>query len=384
MTSSATVERPAAASDAADVLRAAADAGRAVRVVGGGTRQGWGRDVDAELELVTAGLDVPFEHNRGDLTAVLGAGTRLAAAQRTFAEAGQMLALDPPDRPDATIGGLVATGDSGPLRHRHGAVRDLILGATVALPDGSLARAGGRVIKNVAGYDLAKLMCGAFGTLGVVVEAVFRLHPRPAGTVTAVGSSANARALAAAAAALARAPLELACLDASWQGEQGAVLARAAGSAPDASAANAARTMTEAGLQASVEEDDEPLWRAQREGQRSAEGVLLRVSGNATQLPAVLDAARSESARMVGRAGLGLYWLTLPASDEPTAAAAVARVRERLRPSPCVILDAPPEVRAAVDPWDLPLGPELALMRRLKARFDPTATCNPGRFVGGI
>jgi len=168
--------------------------GGSVRIVGGGSKLGWGPQVDAERELSTAGLDRIVEHNAGDLTAVLEAGVPLAAAQEAFASEGQMLALDPPDR-GATIGGVVASADSGPLRSRFGGPRDLVLGVRVALPDGSVVKSGGKVIKNVAGYDLGKLMAGAFGTLGVIVEVAVRLHPRPEETATAAaGSGTGARA----------------------------------------------------------------------------------------------------------------------------------------------------------------------------------------------
>ena len=150
--------------DAAGVAAALREAARACACVGGGTKLGWGRPIEAP-ELSLAELDAIVEHNVGDLTAILQAGCPLATAREAFAADGQMLALDPPDD-GATIGGVVATGDSGPLRHRYGGPRDLVLGVQVALPDGSLARAGSKVIKNVAGYDLAKLMTGAYGTLG--------------------------------------------------------------------------------------------------------------------------------------------------------------------------------------------------------------------------
>src|SRR3954466_4788822 len=150
----------------------------AVRVRGGGTKLGWGRPGQPDVEFSTASLTDVVEHNEGDLTAILQAGVRLVDAQKQFADAGQMLALAPPTRHDATIGGLVAAGDSGPLRHRYGAARDLVLGVRVALTDGSVAHAGGKVIKNVAGYDLAKLFSGSFGTLGAILEVAVRLHPR--------------------------------------------------------------------------------------------------------------------------------------------------------------------------------------------------------------
>src|SRR5206468_1900573 len=151
--------------------------GLSVRVRGGGTKLGWGPPAAPDVELYTSALDEVVEHNAGDLTAVLQAGVPLAIAQDRFGQEGQELALDPPLAAGATIGGVVAAGDSGPLRHRFGAARDLVLGVRVALADGTVARAGGKVIKNVAGYDLAKLFAGSFGTLGAIVELAVRLHP---------------------------------------------------------------------------------------------------------------------------------------------------------------------------------------------------------------
>jgi glycolate oxidase FAD binding subunit len=296
-----------------------------------------------------------------------------------------MLALDPPAATGATIGGLVATGDSGPMRHRFGAVRDLILGVTVALPDGSVARAGGKVIKTVAGYDLAKLLAGSFGTLGAIVEVVFRLHPRPPSTATAVGHATDPAALAKAAAALAGAPLELLSLDVAWQAGRGAVMARAAGSAPRPAVEAAARLMRHAGAGAELIDDDQQLWADQRAAQRARDGgAVVRVSGRAGQLADILRAAEDQGARLAGRAALGLSWIALEPADPPAAAESVRRLRERLSPSPCTVLDAPAGVREEIDPWDLADGPELALMRRLKARFDPAGTCNPGLYVGRI
>jgi glycolate oxidase FAD binding subunit len=130
------------AQEIAATLRTAAEGGRGVRIRGGGTKAGWGRPVEPGAELATGGLDAIVEHNVADLTAVLQAGVPLARAQEAFAQAGQTLAVDPPDD-GATVGGVVATGDSGPIRHRYGAVRDLVVGVRVALPDGSVARAGG-------------------------------------------------------------------------------------------------------------------------------------------------------------------------------------------------------------------------------------------------
>jgi glycolate oxidase FAD binding subunit len=174
------VIEPGTESELAEVLRLANDAGLAVIPRGGGTKLGWGNPpTRADLILSTARLTEIIEHAWADLTVSVEAGCTIQRLQETLAQHGQRLALDPlwPER--ATIGGVLSTNDSGALRLRFGALRDLIIGATIALPDGTLASSGGKVVKNVAGYDLPKLVTGALGTLGVITRAVFRLHPLP-------------------------------------------------------------------------------------------------------------------------------------------------------------------------------------------------------------
>lgn len=365
-------------------MRACGAEGLRLRPRGGGTKLGWGSPVpDPDVEVVTTRLDRIVEHNAADLTAVLEAGVPLARAQEAFAEAGQMLALDPPlagPLGAATVGGVIAAGDSGPLRHRYGAARDLLLGMTVALSDGTLARSGGRVIKNVAGYDLPKLFAGSFGTLGLIVEVVVRLHPRPASTATAVGGSDDPEALGRAAVSVARAPLQLEHLDVVWGAGSGKVVAGAGGGAPEERARAAARLMHEAGCEAGVEEHDEARWQRHRAAQRPASGASVKVSGLAAELPRVLRAAALAGGSLVGRAGLGLSWITLPGDELVTR---IEELRRSLAPFACTLLDAPPEVREKVEVWGEP-GSAHALMRRVKERFDPRGVCNPGIFVGGI
>jgi glycolate oxidase FAD binding subunit len=363
-------------------LAAAARERRAVRFVGGGTKLGWGRAVDAEVEISTAGLDGIVEHNEGDLTAVLEAGVPFARAQKRFASAGQMIALDPPLRDEATVGGVFATGDSGPLRARFRGPRDLIVGMTVALPDGSVAKAGGKVIKNVAGYDLAKLFTGSFGTLGAILQVAVRLHPTPEETATAIGTSEDLEAVAAATSAVAHSPLEYHALDIRLEGGRASALARFGGVAPRPQAEAAARLL--GGLETEIASDDDGIWVRQREGQRSAGGTVVRVSGLPTGLPALLVAARRHSARVVGRAGLGLSWIALEGRGTDDAVAAIEELRGELSPAPCVVLDAPAEVRERVDPWGPVDDAAARLMARVKERFDPGGACNPGVFAGGI
>jgi glycolate oxidase FAD binding subunit len=383
-----TTQAPRTFEEAAAVLAAAAAEGCRVRILGAGTKLGWGNPgIPADTELHTTGLDQILEHNAGDMTATLEAGVPLELAQRTFAAAGQMLALDPPLRVSgsasgATIGGVVATGDCGPLRHRYGAPRDLVVGVTVALSDGTIARAGGKVIKNVAGYDLAKLFAGSYGTLGVILSLNVRLHPMHETSVTALGASTAAHVLASAAVALAAAALEFEALDVAWNGGRGTLLARCAGPEAPRRARRAARLMADAGLdEIDFSEQDGQLWEHQRAQQRSEAGALVRVSVAPTELATVLAAVEDCAGRLVGRAALGTSYIEV----EPGV---VDRLRALLPAGAVtVILDAPAALRAQVDPWGVDaerhVG-ELELMRRVKMRFDPSGTCNPGLFVGGI
>jgi glycolate oxidase FAD binding subunit len=378
--------RPATFQAAATMLARAAADGQTVRLRGGATKLDWGAPrSESPIELCTGRLASVVEHNTGDLTAVLQAGVRLADAQAQFATAGQMLALDPPlAAPDsreaaATIGGIVATADSGPLRHRYGAPRDLVLGLTVALSDGTIAQSGGKVIKNVAGYDLAKLFAGSFGTLGLILSVNVRLHPLPAGTATAFAADSDPDRLAVAARTLAAAPLELDALDIAWRAGRGGVLARCCGADPLRRAQRAAALLGDAGLtEVDVTAEDEALWERQRSGQRSRERAVVRVSARPSALAEVLRAAEDSGASVVGRAALGVSYVEVdPAAVEHLRGALPAGAR-------AVVHDAPAEVRSALDPWGGTEGPALELMRRVKARFDPAGACNPGVFVGGI
>ncbi len=379
------VEEPGSANEAAELLRSAATEGVAVRFRGGGTKLEWGSPVgEPDVVLSTKRMDRILEHNAADLTAVLEAGVPLAVAQAVFAASGQMLALDPPlGKADAaTIGGIVATGDSGPLRHRYGAPRDLLLGMTVALSDGAVATSGGKVIKNVAGYDLAKLFTGSFGTLGLIARVAVRLHPLPPRRVSAVGFGDDPDAVQRAAIALAHSPLELESLDIEWPDWSGKVMARCAGGAPEPRAQEAVRLMSKVGLSAQVEEGDEYLWDS--DNSRTDEATLVRVSALPSELARIIRIVQRLQGSLVARAGLGICWVWLPPLSSDDVVAALEDLRFSLAPFPCVVLDAPGHVRDKVDVWGSSEGPELQLMRRVKAGFDPAGVCNRGVFMGGI
>jgi glycolate oxidase FAD binding subunit len=356
---------PATVEELAQELRAADEAGHTVRLRGAGTKLGWVAAADAALEIATTGLDQVIEHNAGDLTAVLSAGVPLARAQELFAGEDQMLALDPPGA-DATIGGVVATGDSGPLRSRYGGPRDLVVGMRVVLADGTVAKSGGQVIKNVAGYDLAKLFAGSFGTLGAITEVSVRLHPASPQTATALGDADDPALIGRGAQALSHARLEQLGLDVSWAHCRGGVLSRSGGATPLPQAEAAQRVLDEAGLATEIREDDNGLWEAQRERQRSPAGLVAKVSALQTDLPELVRTAERHDATLVGRPALGLFWLRL---DEGSPGELVSELRGRYVTA---VLDRPEgleiEREAGLEP-----GAEL-LMRRVKERFDPKGT----------
>src|SRR5437879_482037 len=174
------VIEPGAERELSEILRLSNEAGLAVIPRGNGTKLGWGNPpTRADLILSTTRLNEIIEHAWADLTVTVEAGCTIQRLQETLSQHGQRLALDPLWPEKATVGGVLSTNDSGALRLRFGALRDLIIGVTIALPDGTLASSGGKVVKNVAGYDLPKLVTGALGTLGVITRAVFRVHPLP-------------------------------------------------------------------------------------------------------------------------------------------------------------------------------------------------------------
>ena len=213
------VASPSSTAEASALMRAAASAGLAVVPRGAGTGLSWGApptrcDLVVDLRL----MDQVIEHAAGDLVARVQAGVTIGQLAAVLASAGQQLAVDAPD--DATVGGVVATGTAGPRRFRYGAPRDLLIGLTVVRADGVIAHSGGKVVKNVAGYDLGKLFSGSQGTLGLITEATFRLHPRPAAVAWVTGEfePANRAGAVAAVASAAGSALVPSAVELDWPG----------------------------------------------------------------------------------------------------------------------------------------------------------------------
>jgi len=408
------VASPASVAEASALMRAAAGQDLTVVPRGSGSRLDWGcPPVRCDLVVDTLGLDQVVEHAAGDLVARVQAGTGMRRLGEVLAAAGQQLALDPAPGGNGgagTVGGTLATGAAGPRRLRYGTPRDLVIGITVVRADGTVASAGGKVVKNVAGYDLGKLFAGSYGTLGLIVEAVFRLHPLPqaaAYTTVEAAGPAEARRLVAAAAGSELAPT---AVEISRAGRDHPVRVGVLLEGDPAGVGERAahlRGLLGAGAGTSP---GQPGWWGRTgppDGQDGA-GTLIRVGFWAAALPAVLAAVDGAAAAggldplVAGSAAAGVIYVALGAGAHPAAVAAfVASLREALargaadaRPASApvpdsppvlasaVVVHAPPAVRELADLWG-PV-PGLPLMRAVKDQFDPGHRMAPGRFAGGI
>ncbi|MCX6024472.1 MAG: FAD-binding oxidoreductase [Chloroflexi bacterium] len=382
---------PAAAEQAAAVLALANREGLAVIPWGGGSGMALGnlpRRYDLALSLTQ--LDALVRYVPADLTLTVQAGMPLARLNETLAAHGQHLPFDPPGAGRATVGGIVARNATGPRRMAYGAPRDLLIGCQAALPDGTLARAGGNVVKNVAGYDLNRLYTGSLGTLAILLETTFKVLPLPAELATvAVGlrSLDDAITLGRAVCEAPVGPLALEALDLMAVQRIAALLSRAL---PDTGA------QLTAGLPVSILRDSGPqaaLWAAVRDLGREPEGgAVLAIQA------AVLPSLTAEAAALLAGAlphtppmlrahvGGGIvegFWDT---SGDPAETAAALGELARLvgaRQGNLAITNAPPELKALIDIWGQPSA-AFPLMQRVKAQFDPHGTLNPGRFVGRL
>jgi glycolate oxidase FAD binding subunit len=390
------VVEPATIEEISEVMKLASREGLAVSPRGGGTKMGLGnppREVD--LILSTARMDEVIEHVPGDQIVRVQAGVKLEDLQAMLAESDQMLGLDPPEE-GATIGGVVAANSSGPRRLRYGTVRDLIIGIKIVLADGTVAKAGGKVVKNVAGYDLSKLFTGSLGTLGVIAEANFRLHPIRETARTTFLEVDDYHEIAHVVQGLTHSSFSQFVLDAlemRWEGDRGVIAALFEGIEPAAEvqAATAVEVLRSHGEARVLGEDDgDAFWEQFARRPWATGDVALKISAPPADLTAVIDAVLGAAgrvgaeARLSGHAGTGVTFVGL-SGGEDALAEVVDQVREiRVRRGGSVVVQAAPlGVKEKLDVWG-PAGDYLGLTRRVKEKFDPGYTMNPGRFLGGI
>jgi glycolate oxidase FAD binding subunit len=396
---------PGTPDEVAAVVQQAAAAGTTIVPWGGGTAVAVGEPpARAGIVLGLRRLDRLVEHEPGDLTVTAQAGLTLGALQAALGPRGQWLSLDPPEAERATVGGLIAANASGPRRHLYGTVRDLLIGLTVVTAAGEIVRGGGKVVKNVAGYDLPKLFVGSHGTLGIVVEATFKLRPRPdderlvaarfdrlkdgGAAVRALLASdliPNAIELldgaAAAALGLAGAATVVVGFDGlpeqvRWQAtEMAALLAPLGGHDVAALPPSTWPRLATLARQAFA-----------------APAALMTLSVLPTLVADTMEQAAA-SARQRGlqsawtaHAGVGAVTGALLADREAAAVAAVLaewRAIARAGGGHASLAWAPLAVKSQVSAWD-DAGPAGRIMQRIKAQLDPDNVLNPGRFVAGI
>jgi len=411
-----TVAFPGSVEEVSAVLAACSRAKAAVIPWGGGTNMGLGgvpKKIDVVLGL--GRLNRVIDHEPGDMTSTVQAGMVLGEYQAALGRHGQFLGLDPPKADRATIGGILAANASGPRRIRYGTMRDLLIGLRVVHADGTVTKGGAKVVKNVTGYDMNKLYVGSLGTLGVVVEATFRLYPIPTEERTWVASFPTATEAREAVAAILDSPLvpsavELLCGAAADEvnrtlsvltGSKGYLLAVAVASVPEAVEAQL-RAVRKMGEKAGGGDDrmlageaHQEFWCAVRNFDVGPGSMVLKASVLLTKVASAIDMGERLAGRHglrigeISEAGTGIIRYFVTANDDGgDRFVRLAELATSLRAfaaeakGSLVVLEAPPEVKRAVDTWGPTKG--FALMQGLKAAFDPDRILNPGRFAGGL
>jgi glycolate oxidase FAD binding subunit len=382
------VVEPGSVEEVSGVMKLAAREGLAVAPRGGGTKMHIG-DPPRRLDLIvsTARMNEVLEHTPGDQIVRLQAGVKLEDLQKYVSSSDQMLAIDPPES-GATVGGTVAANSSGPRRYRYGTIRDLIIGITVVLHDGTVAKAGGKVVKNVAGYDLSKLFTGSLGTLGIIATANFRLHPRPEASRTVAVEVTEPQQAQAAAQAIVHSQVEATAVELHYGEKEKllAVLLESISGGIDAKAQTASFLLKQFGEVRTLSQEE-----ADRLGPLTSDQVVLKIGAPPVDLAAVLEsvlgAAERKSLahpRITGHAGTGVTLVGFSEATEDGAAGFVEEMREIWvrRGGNVTLQRAPSTLKQRVSTWDNG-GDYLGLVRRVKEKFDPRGGMNPGRFLGG-
>jgi len=390
----ALVCRPHSAEQIAAALRICAQAEASVVPWGGGTAMALGNPpLRLDLVISTIRMNRVIEHDHANLTATVQSGITLNMLQTALGSQKQFLSFNPPYPERSTIGGIVAANLNGPKRGSHGSVRDLVIGLKVVLGSGEQIKAGGKVVKNVAGYDMCKLFTGSLGSLGILTEATVRVAPIPEESATGVarGSLAQAAQLASELAHSKLLPSAVVLghdsMDQSWQLAVcfegfGETVARQLGELDSLAKRNGMAIDTHRA------ETEQRVWREIGELPLQSDRIVYRVTVPRSSVAPVLGVVQSS---LIGAAqpalsadvAMGTIWIVTPANK--TSAGHFAKLIQLAQQhhGHAVMFAAPPELKLGIEVWG-PSPPTLALMRDIKQRFDPHGIMNPGRFIGGL
>ncbi len=360
---------------------------------GGGGDLGGSPDAGGIVAVSTTRLNGLVEHAVGDLTVTAAAGMKFADLQAVLAAAGQFLPIDPAYPQQATLGGIIAAADAGSLRHRYRGVRDLLLGMTFVRSDGKIAVAGGRVVKNVAGYDLMKLFTGSYGTLGIISQVTFRVYPLPesSGTVILIG---EAEGLAQAAQILLSSALTPTAVDllspdlvAKLGLGKGTGLIVRFQSIAESVQQQSARLLEvgeKLGLQGTKcsEDDEHQLWQRLPEtmwNRNTKSTIICKIGIRPSEAVTAIDQLPVQDALIHAGSGLGVLRF------EAATAQTLLQVRQRCEAKGgfLTVLAAPTHIKQELDVWGY-TGSAIDLMRRIKQQFDPENIFSPNRFISGI
>ena len=375
---------PRTTEQVAAVTRYANQHNLSIEIVGAGTKRTWGNPIATDILLETTRLTGVISHSWQDLTATVPAGTPWSTMQRILATHNQQVALDPLWPETATVGGIIATNDSGALRHMYGSLRDLIIGMTIVLADGTIAKSGGKVVKNFAGYDLHKLMTGAFGTLGVITEVTFRLHPVPHHAQTFTISAAQVAQLA---------PLMKSIRDSHLLTQAIQLRGSAQNLHLDVQLTAHPDAKHEKLLQQMTEVESLPIELNSSQKLDARESLLAQAGQlilKATMLPTNVPAFAAEVIEKGGEfvvQSLGIMYASFPADELSYSLAEEFRNHVGLQGGTTFLLAHSASVSQS-ETWAMATEGELpsalSLMSEIKHRFDPNRVLNPGRFLGGI
>lgn len=409
------VARPTSPQEISEAMSVATEHGLSVSPLGGRTRTGLGNSPESlDLAIDMTGVDQVLAHNAADLTATVEAGITVSRLQDVLAEHGQFLAFDPPVPDRATIGGTLAVGWSGPMTWQNWSPRDIVIGMRTVMADGTITKTGGQVVKNVSGYDMARMHIGALGTLGIIAEVSFKLTPLPARQATVLGvfdSDENCLDAALAVFGSSLTPLAISTL----HGQQPSAVGRGTGDARPSlmvrvgGRARSVQRQTDdvtsiykrfGALQSAVIDSDDAakMWRRIGDFGWSDETTPIagiRASVLPADIPGVLasmqdmkdsSGLRWRATTQISQGVIDIHWLDVDGESSTVhVSTAISKTIKAVRKvgGTTVVTHSPASIKETLDVWGEPTS-SIDTMRNLKRQYDPDRLLNPGRFMGGI